>query len=283
MLTSVLGGFGTAVLIKVVIFDLFELNFNLNDLNIGFFVSNETRRELANWDNSKLAVLNMVNKQRNIMLNIYRKILLKFLVVVQSHWIITVGFLVYIFKVKSESSLDGLLSHLCYKFEMASKKSHLCFETFISENIIAWKNEIVFRSKLAMNAGELATKNQTISYLDKIKSNGDVYLLLTSVGVLNFLLSFLVIVFLTGRQPLHKSGTNKDTSNNTNAARISEGNSFLKIDKSTVFSAANRQKISNLAMLHSVMPLVFFQGYIKTLLINELIKVRKICTSKDTR
>lgn len=273
VMTSVLGGFGTAVLIKLIIFDLFELNFNLNDLNIGFFVSNETRRQLVHWDVSKLTVLNVTDKQRKSILNIYQKIIFKFFVIIQSHWLMTVGFLIYIFKVLNQGTLNSLLNHVCYRLEMTSKKSHLCFESFISENIIAWKNEIIFRSKHSMNAGGSATKNQTLAIIDKVKSNGDIYLLLTSVAGLNFILSCLVVVYLVRSQRLRKDDMNTVVSNSNSLMMRKENSDFLKIDKTTVYSSANSQSICSLAMLHSVMPLLFFQGYIKTLLINELIKV----------
>lgn len=43
VILSVIGGFGTSIFFKIVIFDLFELNFSMNDLNIGDF----------SWNNSK--------------------------------------------------------------------------------------------------------------------------------------------------------------------------------------------------------------------------------------
>ena len=44
VILSVIGGFGTSLFFKIVIFDLFELNFRLDDLNVGDFSMNDTKK-----------------------------------------------------------------------------------------------------------------------------------------------------------------------------------------------------------------------------------------------
>ena len=164
------------------------------------------------------AIIRFIEKQKKAIVHIYQKTLLKYFIVIQSHWILTACFLTYVFKILNDSRVKAFFNYLCYKTEMYSRSSHFCFQSIFNDNIFVWKSEIIYRS-LPTTTKRSFNKLSTIltssnhrnvdDRVEKVSTNGDVYLLLTSIALINFVITLLIILLLIKSHLAHKKKSNK--------------------------------------------------------------------------
>ncbi len=151
-------------------------------------------------------VIDFIDKQQKAITGHYQKIIFKFLIIIQSHWFLTLGFLAYIFKMLNSKTIQNSLNFICYHTEMQGRTSKFCLDTLISESSLNWQNEIIFRSGLnPINNAKLnklptlMAQNQTtqsVNLKPKLEQTSDIYLVLITIALINFVISLMVILFL---------------------------------------------------------------------------------------
>ena len=374
ILTAIIGGIGAALLAKCVVLNLFELYANNQALQGHLIeISNRIRAsdiEKANKDNqdssqcevfieddlessntvqqrddASSSVAPSTSKYRKThlsALHAYQKLIFKFFILLQSHWLILAGLIYYVIRLIGIESIDSIFSKVCMQSIVSSSGSKLCPVSILKNDVFSWKHEILLRKTPSYNdepgrlsnphAGQVFTqKNHTFKgFLDlfdpqpgavgvsssiKLFTIEDVYLLLISISLIKFILSlFISFLFIKTKRPPSKlanlamapecapNTTTKIDMNPVKAgylrgekkkedAALSDDDhgGFLNSQK-TAYRQLNKsekpavvQKASTvcghmklkptLPLLHLMMPLVFFQGFVKTILLNELDKV----------
>lgn len=185
-------------------------------------------------------IIQFIDKQQKAITGLYQKILLKYFIIIQSHWFLTVAFLAYLLKMINPKHLNEVINFACYQTEIKSRNSKFCPASISAEATFRWQNEIIFRSGYPVNQGNLnmlstlLAQNQTIPKLrSNIESNSDVYLLLISVALVNLIISLVVILFLarSHRKSKKQCQLNEAKEKLLNGGEVEE---YLRVDASII-------------------------------------------------
>ena len=156
---------------------------------------------------------------------IYEKIVLKYLIVVQSHWMLTIGVLFYMLYIIREDTINNILKRICYESIVSTGRSQFCLSSLIKSNIFTWKNEIIFRAGYS-----IYTHNQTLPSLSTKSSYTSVavYLLLISVALINFFITLVVILVLfNSRKKNENSYCNSEAESN---CLLTSSDDYIRVD-----------------------------------------------------
>ena len=156
---------------------------------------------------------------------IYEKIVLKYLIVVQSHWMLTIGVLFYMLYIIREDTINNILKRICYESIVSTGRSQFCLSSLIKSNIFTWKNEIIFRAGYP-----IYTHNQTLPSLSTKSSYTSVavYLLLISVALINFFITLVIILVLfNSRKKNENSYCNSEAESN---CLLTSSDDYIRVD-----------------------------------------------------
>lgn len=201
-------------------------------------------------------VIDFIDKQQKAITSHYQKIILKFLIIIQSHWFLTLGFLAYIFKMLNSKTIQDTLNFFCYQTEVQGRTSKFCLGSLIADGSFSWQNEIISRAGLdpANNARlnklpTLLAQNQTTTPLverSKVVPTSDIYLVLITIALINFVVSLLVILFLVKS---NKSKLPREEISDENCCEAllekNESEEYLRVD-AAIINHVRTEKINYL-------------------------------------
>jgi hypothetical protein len=186
-------------------------------------------------------------EKRAASLNAFKKVLLKYFIVIQSHWILTICFFVYTVYIMGESSVNSVLSLICLE-SVNTTKFKLCPTQLMTNEFFSWKNEISYRKSGQPNSQSsyylvslqklfqsYDNKNQTDS---KMRPNynyiDDIYLLMISVSLICFFICVLMpLVIIRTNNRFRKIF--KLNTNDLNESKVGNINFDFDIEKKILF------------------------------------------------
>ncbi len=135
-ISAIIGGFGIFLFAKNVILYLYEFNLILE--------LQEKNKKNEKQPKSGLDMILANIEKKASSLNALKKVILKYFIVLQSHWILTISFFVYTVYIMGESSVNSVLSLICLE-SVNTTKFKLCPTQLMTNEFFSWKNEISYR------------------------------------------------------------------------------------------------------------------------------------------
>lgn len=254
---SCISSFGLIFFIHNFFINLLEMSYkNNNSCNNGIIVC-----QIDDDDDKTNHSWNLFQRQHHKTAKKMEKIALKFLICIKFSFVFVSGIVYYLDKMTIKNSLDKILNKICID-SLKNDQILTCPEFFAKNKLFDWVNELdqrkiylYLKAKKFGNHYQFGT-NQTLVE-ESFKSYtpiGDFYLMLISLCILILFVS-ISIAFACIKSDKIRSNHDLSTEQNTSIK------SNESLTKRTAF------------VLHLAILTVFYQGYVKTLLFNELNKV----------